>query len=97
MGDRIRSREFTKSLTGWDEIAIRKAFGSSLEDLEGSLIPRALLFVQRRREGAKDAQAYIAAMDLPMGDLEKLFESDAEGKADGPATTTDSSEPSPTS
>lgn len=63
-----------KSLTGFDEIAIEKAFSLSFSDLGGTLIARALLFVVFRREGKNDPTAYLDAMNVAVGELEDYFE-----------------------
>jgi hypothetical protein len=74
---------FTKTLTGFDEIAIKRMFGATLGELDGSMIPRALLFVADRRAGANDADAFRGVMELPLGGVEDRFADpeDAEGKA----------------
>lgn len=66
-----------ESLNGWEELAVQKAFGFSIDEFEnhGTLGIRALAFVEIRREdsetlpSAKDAKAYKAAMDLSLRDL----------------------------
>jgi hypothetical protein len=91
--DRMTASEFLDSLTGFDELAIAKAFGKPIEDMGGgvSMGGRALVFVVKRRDGMKDAAAYEYAMNLPgskiddhfrPGDDEKLPGSET-GKGDG--------------
>lgn len=74
--------EFADTLTGFDEIAIKKAFGipfSSLApDEKGSRgdafqFLRCLIFVHRRRQGDNDITAYNAAQNLVMGDVVHYF------------------------
>lgn len=89
--EKLNSQEMTRSLTGFDEIAIKKAFGARFEDLEGMFFARSLLFVQMRREGAGDAAAFKAVMEMTFGDVEDRFDkpaADAEGNSGGPAETT---------
>jgi hypothetical protein len=77
------AREFSRSLTGFDELAIMKAFRKPWTELEGMFAGRALLFVQLRRDGAKDADAYRVSMEITAGDIEDLFSiPDAEGNED---------------
>jgi hypothetical protein len=99
MTGKIESETFTRTLTGFDEVAIRKMFGASFDVLEGTLNPRALLFVQLRRDGAKDPDAFRSAMEIMLGDLEQLFQNPNEaGEVDeGKAPTINSPESSPTS
>lgn len=87
--------QMARSLTGFDEIAIRKTFGVSMEQLEGTIPSRALLFVQLRRDGAKDFEAYKTCMEITAGDMEERF-SEPE-VVEGKAPTTDSPESSLTS
>jgi hypothetical protein len=96
MTEKIDAEAFTRTLTGFDEIAVRKAFGASFDELEGTLNPRALLFIQYRRHDMKDFEAYKAAMEIMLGDLEQLFQNPNEVD-EGKALTTDSPEGSPTS
>ena len=60
------------SITGHDEIAINLVFKKELTDMRNPL--RALAFVLFRRQGDKDGVAYRKALDLPLGDLDKMFE-----------------------
>lgn len=77
MTDKITVEECTKSLTGYDELAIQRVFGKGLGELTGTMVPRSLMFVMSRREGAKDPDAYRMAMECPLGDLEDAFEDPA--------------------
>ena len=78
-----------RSMNGFDEIAVERHFNRSFRKLEdGTLMGRAVLFVQWRREGMRDADAYKKAMLLTIDELEASFvdpadedEEDAEGKA----------------
>lgn len=84
---KMNAEQMTRSVTGFDEIAIRSKFSGSLETLEGTMTPRALLFVQLRRDGLNDRDAYRTCMEIPYGELEDMFERpdpDAEGNGTGP-------------
>lgn len=94
----LDAETFTRSLTGFDEIAVRVHFGSEFADLGGTMSVRALLFVRFRRAGLKDKAAYNATMCVSLGWLEHLFTAepkvdDDEGKDQSPG----SSEPGQTS
>lgn len=85
--ERIDAQVMARSLNGYDEIAIKKAFGASFEDLEGMFAGRSLYFIKLRRDGAKDPEALKAAMMATIGELEDRFRSsDAEGNEDGLTT-----------
>ena len=87
------------SLNGYDELAIAKFFGADYTELEGRPITvlRALIFVLERRGGAKDTDAYKAAMTLtgtevgnyfpddPTEDEDSLDPQSDLGKADAPS------------
>lgn len=78
--DRLSSRDVVNSLTGFDELAIEKRFGRTVEDLAentGTTFLRALLYaVERRRAGVSDQQAYEAAMSATFGGLQERFAPD---------------------
>lgn len=71
----LTAEDFLKTLTGFDEIAIQKAFGATLKGMmeDDFRLARSLVFVDRRRSGLKDADAYTEAMNLPMGALTEWF------------------------
>lgn len=69
--------ELSQSLTGFDQIAIRQFFHERFDTLmeDPILFMRAMYFVHLTREaGAKASDAYRAAMNLPLGEVSKLFE-----------------------
>ena len=72
----IEAEQFTRTLTGYDEIAIAQQFGAPLGALAGGLVPRALLFIESRRGGMKDPDAYMTVMTMTLGDVEERFEKD---------------------
>lgn len=89
MSEKIEAEKFTRSLTGFDEIGIKRVFGVALGDLEGGLVPRALLWVAERRGGMSDADAFRKVMEMPLGDIEERFTGDDEDVELGKATTTE--------
>lgn len=57
-----------ETLTGFDEIAIKREFKADIYTLaaeDKAAFMRALIFIDQRRAGLKDAAAYRAAMELP--------------------------------
>lgn len=87
--------EVADSLTGFDEIAIKKAFGvpfSALAPNEkgqgGDVFQflRSLVFVNLRREGENDVAAYTGAQQMTTGEVNGYFaEESAESGKDSPA------------
>jgi hypothetical protein len=74
----ITALEGMRSLTGFDEIAVEKAFGKEFDDLNGRDTVRAVIFVLEKRAGANDKDAKQYAMSVPMGQLDDHFETDPE-------------------
>lgn len=74
----MTAEEISESLTGFDEIAITKAFHTPLHQLEGTLPARALVFVLKRRAGLTDGEAYKASMELSQSSLMEQFGEDSE-------------------
>ena len=70
----VTAAEVVQSLTGFDEIAIEKAFGVAVEGMatEAALL-RALAFVVEKRAGKNDAEAKKAALSLSRKDVEGYF------------------------
>jgi hypothetical protein len=91
--------ELADSVTGFDEIAIKKAFGANFASLspnekgEGGDVfqfLRTLVFVHRRREADNDITAYNTAQGLTTSEVNAYFaaESPESGKGDStPAQT----------
>lgn len=74
---------FLDTLTGFDELAIKRAFSAPIGDLDKVALLRGLAFVHIRREtGAKDSDAYRQAMELPQGVLGDLFADEDDIEAD---------------
>jgi hypothetical protein len=70
------------SLTGFDELAIEKAFGESFGDLGGSMSLRALVFVLERRTKITDKEAYGIAMRKTLAEVRDTFAPDEDDKDD---------------
>jgi hypothetical protein len=89
--DKVDGEEYATTLTGFDELAIERAFGRSLDKLPALTTMRALLFIRLRREGAKDHDAFRTSMELRLGRLEEVFvkprkdQDEDEGDAPGEA------------
>lgn len=69
------------SLTGYDEIAVRKSFDANVVNLSQTdplQFLRALVFVAERRGGLKDAAALKAAQTLTLGETADYFADDPE-------------------
>lgn len=59
--------EMFDALTGFEEIAIAKCFGRSVESMFNAdrlQLSRALVFAHLRRDGHKDAEAYRQAQEM---------------------------------
>jgi hypothetical protein len=97
--------ELADSLTGFDEIAIKKAFGVPFASLspnekgEGGDVfqfLRTLVFIHRKREGDNDVTAFNAAQALTTAEVNGYFadESAESGKDNStPGQTLPSSQP----
>lgn len=89
MAHEMTAEDFVGTLSGWDEIAIEKAFGEDFLTLRkrGTTMVRALVFVAFKREGQKHDEAYASAMNMPMRGLETYFaEEEPELDPDDPET-----------
>lgn len=87
--DRPGLEELAESLNGWEEIAVQKTFGFSIDKFEehGTIGIRALAYVELKREGANDKAAHKAAMDLTLRELvERYPEMDEDNVPDPMAT-----------
>lgn len=71
----VPADELFESLTGFDEIAINKAFNLELGQIQEKpfMFMRALVFVNERRGGANDLTAHATAMNMPMSALTDYF------------------------
>lgn len=66
--------EVAGSVTGFDEIAIARAFGQELTDLSELKSLRALAFVLARRRGLDDTAAYNEVMGQSLNEVMALFD-----------------------
>lgn len=76
MSKKPTPQEVAESLTGFDEIAIKQKFGSPLKQLgdeDQTQFLRALVFVLRRRDEKKDAEAYHIAQSMTLGEVSAEF------------------------
>lgn len=83
--------EAIESLTGFEEIAIKKAFEDDVFALmntgQETMAGRALIFIEKKREGLKDAEAKNAALSLTLKDVNAHFaDEDEEVMPDEPVT-----------
>lgn len=71
--------EMMESLTGYEEIAIAKAFGSdilALAEKSPTQVGRALVFVVKTREGLDHNKAKHAALSLTLREVDDSFADD---------------------
>lgn len=83
MTHNMTAGEFYESITGYDEIAIERAFDGQLLDWahneetgspgQPTKLLRALIFVDQRREGLKDLEAKHAALNLSVKECQEYF------------------------
>lgn len=76
----ITADEMIESLTGFEEIAIEKAFGAhlfALAEQNQTMMLRSLVFVDIKRGGANDKDAKAEAMGLTLKQVQGRF-ADAE-------------------
>lgn len=75
--DRPTADDILESITGFEEVAVEKAFGADpIELAQGNKFmkfTRALVFVVKKREGLNDVQARQAAMEMPLSVLQDFF------------------------
>lgn len=88
MSSALTVEDFSGSLTGFEEQAIKRSFGVNLNDLQhdGSTTLRALIFSHLRREGAKDRDAYNQSMEMPLRDVQTYFAEPVPDDDDDPET-----------
>jgi hypothetical protein len=88
MTSKLTAEEMGESLTGYDELAIEKAFQvSDVTVLAGTKQIRGLVFVALRREGQSDKDAFASVMEMPLKSCNEFFaEDEDEPMPDDPAT-----------
>ncbi|MGL5851636.1 MAG: hypothetical protein ACRCZD_12730 [Phycicoccus sp.] len=87
--------DLLNSLTGFDELAIKSAFGMTIGQLaeDESRLLRACYFTESRREGFGDAPAYAKAMEITLGELTVLYSAPTDAEGEAPAGTTPGTRP----
>jgi hypothetical protein len=68
--------ELASSLNGFDQIAVKKAFGQSVAELgqgDATMFMHALYFVHLRRRGTADAAARSESLSTSLKELTELF------------------------
>lgn len=79
--------EHVEMLTGYDEQAIEAKFGADFDSLRFTMQLRALLFIEKRRNGADDKTAHKASMEIRLKALGDHFaDEEPEVDADEPIT-----------
>lgn len=73
MTEQLTVEQMAETLTGFDEIAIGQFFGADPTKLKGTMGPRSLVFVQLRREGAADGDAFKQSMNMPLKEVMGSF------------------------
>lgn len=70
--------EVLNSMNGFDRLAVATNFGRSINDLRDDPFTflTALVFVERKREGLGDQDAFRAAMELSIEELGEYFTPD---------------------
>lgn len=78
MTSTLTAKEYPESLTGFDEIAIAAHFGCEWMELQAKPITllRALAFVDHRRGGMSDKDAYAAVMGMSVREVGDYFPDD---------------------
>lgn len=93
---KMSGAEMVQSLTGFDEIAIEQAFNKPLDQLANSntMLARALVFVDLRREGRNDGQARKDAMGMSIREVLAYFPDDEDEVMPEEPVTEQGKEPS---
>lgn len=87
----LTAQEMFDDLSGFDEIAIARRFGTPVNELGKSPIQfaRALVFIDLRRKGSTDGEAYKAAQDMKVGQIKHYFKPDPQPTEDAPRDGSD--------
>lgn len=82
--DRLDADALSKSINGFEQIAIRGVFRERLDQLAADpvMFMRALLFVLAKRDGAGDGDAYRQVMTLPLDEVVERFKDVDPGDVD---------------
>lgn len=74
---KVTVEEMIESLTGFEEIAIKKAFDSDIFNLLNTApttAGRALVFIDKKRSGLSDKDAKNEALEMRLKDVDDYFE-----------------------
>lgn len=86
--EQISTEEFIESLTGYEEIAIAKAFGAELfvlAETKQTMFIRALVFIHVKRTGVKDDEAKKTVLGMSLKQAQSHFsDEDLESGEDEP-------------
>lgn len=84
----LTPEEMFESFTGFDEIAVAKAFDADVTALRKKPLTfmRALVFVDQRRAGLNDQEAHHAALSLTLRQVDDYFTEDTEPMPEDPVT-----------
>jgi hypothetical protein len=83
----MTAEEMFESLTGYDEVAIAKAFSAevtALADAKPTMFVRALVFTSLMRDGKAATDAKKAVMEMTLGQVNGYYADDVEVMADDP-------------
>lgn len=92
MSEKYKVADFLGSMTGYEKIAVKNAFGvnyMALASDDQPMFMNALALVHFKRQGKTDAEAKDAALNLTDKDITALFdleEEDEEAMPDEPVT-----------
>lgn len=85
--EQVSAEEMAESLTGFEEIAIERAFGAEVYDLPPVKTLRALVFVLLKRQGLRDPEAKEQVLAMPLKEVNGHFcEPEEETVPDQPET-----------
>lgn len=83
----INASEMVQSLTGFEEIAVEKHMGIDVY-MDGETKPikvlRAMVFVLKTRDGMDPKSAKQIAQEMPMGEVQDMFEDEIEEDPEDP-------------
>jgi hypothetical protein len=76
--EKIKLSDLSETLNGFDQIAIRSRFHERFDQLaeDPLMFARAMYFIHLTRQGVKHGEAFDTAMNLPMAQLNDLFDGD---------------------
>lgn len=96
MSDKPTGQQVVESLNGFEQWAIQSVFHAPMNQIDDTMIGRALLFILKKREGMQTDDAFKFAMNLPYIEVQDHF-SPVEDEQPGEAPGGDGKPPTPTS